>query len=244
MRKHLIGLSVFPILLMGCATNQQTAGSVDPSRISRMGKFPKPQYALHKPRPVTRRQAAELVRYEAKKQGVPENFALAVAYVESGINPGTRNSSAGAMSVLQVMPNTARQFDPTLTREQMRDPRINIPLGIAYLKLGLASTNNNLHATAARYEAGLASRRVSSVYSNKVMSVMNNNVVTAFLNKYDRLAPPEGPMTAYAVFRPEQIKVNTKRQPRVGETKSSAFNTPIGSLVYDPMVFIKPEGPG
>lgn len=243
MRKHLIGLSVFPLLITGCATNQQATGSVDPSRISRMAKFPKPQYALHKAKPVTRRETAEMVRAEARKQGVPENFALAVAYVESGINPNSRNSSAGAMSVLQVLPGTARQFDPTLTREQMRDPRINIPLGIAYIKLGLTSTGNNLHATAARYEAGLASRRVASVYSNKVMSVMNNNVVTAFLNKYDRLAP-EGPMTAYAVFRPEQIKVNTKRQHRVGETKSSAFNTPIGSLVYDPMVFIKPEGPG
>lgn len=196
----------------------------------RVADFPKPKYALHKSRPTTQAQTAQMIKEEAKRQGVPEHFALAVAYVESGINPNTRNSWAGAIGVLQVMPGTARQFDPTLTKEQMRDPRINIPLGIAYLKLALNKTGNNLHSTAAKYEAGLYSRRTRSVYSNKVMVAHNNSVVIAHL----RGVPDYNPLASDSAWA-SLSSGSVKDQSRVGQSK--AFPVPIGSLVYDPVRF-------
>lgn len=242
-------LIIIPAFFLSACANQGSTVSSDSGKI-RARTFAKPEYVMHKPRPVTHKQTADMIRDEAKKQGVPVDFALAIAYTESRLNPNIKSSSAGALGVLQVMPGTARQFDRSLTVHQMRDPRINIPLGISYLKLGLIQTNNNIHATAARYEAGLASRRTASKYSHMVVDRMRQGTVTAFLNAQERRETiTDTPATAYAMFEPEStfkpahVKLNRKVQGRVGEAEpSSAFGTPIGSLVYDPQTFTRPEG--
>lgn len=245
MRKIVFILPAF--FLSACAA---PTVQVEPSKLSKARTFPKPEYVMHKARPVTRKQTADMIRDEAKKQGVPVDFALAIAYTESRINPNVGVSSAGALGPLQVLHGTARQFDPSLTREQVKDPRINIPLGISYLKLGLIQSGNNIHTAAARYEAGLASRRTASKYSHMVVDRMRQGTVTAFLNAQERRETiTDTPATAYAMFEPEStfkpahVKLNRKVQGRVGEAEpSSAFGTPIGSLVYDPQTFTRPEG--
>lgn len=53
--------------------------------------------------------ATELVRASARERGLPPNFVLAIAQVESGLLPH-RVSSAGAMGLMQLMPGTADMY--------------------------------------------------------------------------------------------------------------------------------------
>ena len=52
---------------------------------------------------------SELIRKTARKRGLPPNFVLAIAKVESGLLPH-RVSSAGAMGLMQLMPGTAEMY--------------------------------------------------------------------------------------------------------------------------------------
>ena len=49
------------------------------------------------------------IRKIARKKGLPPNFVLAIAKVESGLLPH-RVSSAGAMGVMQLMPGIAKMY--------------------------------------------------------------------------------------------------------------------------------------
>ncbi len=82
-----------------------------------------------------RRLIAEAVAREARKQGVPEDLALAVAKVESSFNP-TARSSAGAVGVMQILPRTARSLGHRGSIRDLFRPEVNIRYGIAYLKQG------------------------------------------------------------------------------------------------------------
>lgn len=82
-----------------------------------------------------RRLIAEAVAREARKQGVPEDLALAVAKVESSFNPMAR-SSAGAVGVMQILPRTARSLGHRGSIRDLFRPEVNIRYGVAYLRQG------------------------------------------------------------------------------------------------------------
>lgn len=79
----------------------------------------------------------DLIRQEARKAGIPEAFALAVAEQESSFNPGaigpeiTEGSAKGqrARGIFQFIPSTAQRFkiDPD-------DPVQNVQGGVRYLR--------------------------------------------------------------------------------------------------------------
>lgn len=77
----------------------------------------------------------DLIRAEAKKQGIPAALALAVAEQESGFNPTLTNpkkvgdAQENAIGVFQLLPSTAKRLgvDPA-------DYRQNIAGGVKYLK--------------------------------------------------------------------------------------------------------------
>ena len=79
----------------------------------------------------------------------------AIAHVESRHNPQAR-SSAGALGVLQVMPDTARRFGIGEPRSALVDPAVNIEVGAAYLKSLQARFGNDLTLVLAAYNAGEA----------------------------------------------------------------------------------------
>lgn len=74
-----------------------------------------------------------LVTEEATSDSVvPPALALAVARVESNFAPFVR-SYAGAIGVMQIMPNTAwHEF--RVTEDQLWDPETNVRVGIAFLR--------------------------------------------------------------------------------------------------------------
>ena len=77
----------------------------------------------------------------------------AIAHVESRHDPLAR-SPAGALGVLQVMPDTARRFGVGDPRSALYDPAVNLEVGAAYLKTLQARFGNDLALVLAAYNAG------------------------------------------------------------------------------------------
>jgi soluble lytic murein transglycosylase-like protein len=79
-----------------------------------------------------RAQVKAMVVREAIDLGVPASLALAVAHAESNFNPAAE-SHKGARGVMQIMPATARG-EYAIHADQLWDPRINIRLGLHFLR--------------------------------------------------------------------------------------------------------------
>ena len=77
----------------------------------------------------------------------------AIASVESNHHASAR-SSAGAIGVMQVMPDTARRFGVREPERDLHDPAINIEVGAAYLSDLRTQYENNLKLMLAAYNAG------------------------------------------------------------------------------------------
>ena len=90
-----------------------------------------------------------IIQRVAKEQGVDAALVRAVIQVESAYEPRAR-SPKGAMGLMQVMPETARQFGV----RNLYDPRANIEAGSKYLKSLLDRLPLNLALAA--YNAGEA----------------------------------------------------------------------------------------
>ncbi len=100
----------------------------------------------------------DLVRAQAATTGLPDTWIYAVLREESTFDPGA-GSPAGAIGLMQLMPDTARGVAKTLgrrapTRGDLLDPGTNLALGSAYLaSMGGRYGSHPALATAA-YNAG------------------------------------------------------------------------------------------
>lgn len=108
----------------------------------------------------------------AKKYNVSESLLKAIAKAESDFNPNDV-SSAGAIGIMQLMPETAAG----LGVKNPYDPKQNIMGGAKCISLKLKEFNGNIRLALAAYNAGSgAVRRNGSVpsycksYVNKVLS--------------------------------------------------------------------------
>lgn len=89
------------------------------------------------------------IEYLAGETGVSADLIKAVAMVESGLNPRAR-SPKGALGLMQLMPETARQYgvkDPY-------DPHQNLRGGATHLGSLLERYDGDLTLTLAAYNAG------------------------------------------------------------------------------------------
>ncbi len=103
---------------------------------------------------------AQAITDAANKYGVDPDLAMRVVHQESSGNPNIQDSSAGAMGLMQLMPETAKSLgvDP-------RDPLQNIDGGVRYLKQQLDTYKDPQLALAA-YNAGPG--RVNKYLNNGV----------------------------------------------------------------------------
>lgn len=93
-------------------------------------------------------QVQQMISEAAKKYGVPEAFALAIAKTESGFNQGAV-SPRGAIGIGQLMPGTAKDLGV-----DARDLAQNIDGMMRYLKKIMGQFHGDLRLTAAGYNAG------------------------------------------------------------------------------------------
>lgn len=91
----------------------------------------------------------KMIQLAAKKQGVDPKLAQAIARAESDYSPSVV-SSAGAVGVMQLMPETAAGLGVS----DINDPRQNIDGGVRYLKQMLTTFNGDVSMAVAAYNAG------------------------------------------------------------------------------------------
>lgn len=92
---------------------------------------------------------AKMINLAAQKYGVDPKLAMAVAKVESDLSPDAV-SSAGAVGVMQLMPETAEAIGV----RNINDPRENIDGGIHYLQQMLNTFGGDVSKAVAAYNAG------------------------------------------------------------------------------------------
>ena len=91
----------------------------------------------------------DIIDSTSKKYNISSSVVKAVIKAESNFNPSVV-SSAGAMGLMQLMPDTAR----SLGVEDSFDPVENIEGGVKYLKDMLNKFGGNLELALAAYNAG------------------------------------------------------------------------------------------
>lgn len=101
---------------------------------------------------LTRTQVRRVISASARKHGVPADLALAIAWQESGWQQ-RRVSSAGALGVMQVMPDTGRWMRWYAGRPlRLRDTHDNVLAGMLTLNFLRANTKRDNRAIAAYYQ--------------------------------------------------------------------------------------------
>ncbi len=91
----------------------------------------------------------DLIAKAAEKHQIDPKLLHAVIQAESAYNPKAI-SSAGAVGLMQLMPDTARRYGVS----DRYDPEQNLDGGTRYLKDLLAMFNSNLKLAVAGYNAG------------------------------------------------------------------------------------------
>jgi len=105
-------------------------------------------------RAVPRQEAKAIVIEEARRMGVPVSLALAVAHAESNFNAGAE-SHKGARGVMQIMPATARG-EYGLSPDLLWEPRINVRVGLHFLKRLLRRYRGRIDLALSYYNGGSA----------------------------------------------------------------------------------------
>ena len=98
---------------------------------------------------------AALIYDIALHEGIDPELGFRVVYAESRFNPRAI-SSAGALGLAQVMPNTARMFVPDLTDEELFDAELNLRIGFRFLHQMLQKYSGDLSLALLAYNRGPA----------------------------------------------------------------------------------------
>jgi len=104
-----------------------------------------------KPRP-GKKELQPLIDRAAKQYGVEKELVHAVIAAESAYNPHAV-SRAGAIGLMQVMPQTAADYGVT-DASALFDPKVNLNTGTRHLKRLLSKYKNDYGRTIMAYNAG------------------------------------------------------------------------------------------
>jgi len=89
----------------------------------------------------------------ALSEGVDPGLAFRLVRTESGFNANAK-SKVGAVGYTQVLPSTARLYEPGLTNKQLFDRSTNLRLGFRYLRDLLERFDGNLRLALLAYNRG------------------------------------------------------------------------------------------
>jgi soluble lytic murein transglycosylase-like protein len=85
--------------------------------------------------------------------GIEPDLAFRLVRAESEFNPRAI-SKVGAIGLTQVMPATAREFEPQITREALLDPDTNLRVGLSYLRVLIRENKGDLRMALLTYNRG------------------------------------------------------------------------------------------
>lgn len=85
--------------------------------------------------------------------GIEPELAFRLIRVESVFNPRAA-SPAGAVGLTQLMPATARIFEPEVTRDELFDPDVNLRIGFRYLRTLIRQYKGDLKLALLVYNRG------------------------------------------------------------------------------------------
>ena len=139
------------------------------------------------------------VAQKAEEMGVPKTLALGIVMNESQFNPKVKDSRAGAIGLMQVMPATGKALGYTV--EQLRNEDANIEAGLKALKENLGRTKGDWLLSAALYNAGdvslsntnVAQKGIPAETADYVQKLQSYGV---FNSAPEEGAAPEGGVTA------------------------------------------------
>src|SRR6266705_4975515 len=89
----------------------------------------------------------------ALSEGVDPGLAFRLVRTESGFNANAK-SKVGAVGYTQVLPSTARLYEPGLTTTQLYERNTNLRLGFRYLRDLLERFDGNLRLALLAYNRG------------------------------------------------------------------------------------------
>jgi soluble lytic murein transglycosylase len=120
------------------------------------------------------------VRKGATLSGLPQDLIYAIIRQESLYQPDAR-SSAGALGLMQLLPETARHTArtwrlPAPTRSSLLEPSVNVPLGSAYLRGLLDRSSGQASLAIGGYNAGPGAVRRWLPDSPMAMDVWVENI--------------------------------------------------------------------
>ncbi len=113
--------------------------------------------------PRGRGNVVEMIKAQAPRHGVPTWFALRIAKVESGYNPGARGA-AGEIGVFQLKCQTARGLGYRGSCGGLYNAATNIQYGLKHLGLAVRSSRGNLKLAASKHNGGLGRKRLVPRY--------------------------------------------------------------------------------
>jgi soluble lytic murein transglycosylase len=104
-------------------------------------------------------QYSSVIRQQATEKGLDPTLVAAVIYAETKFDP--RTSPAGAVGLMQLMPETAmflahRSGATTFTTADLATPQVNIAYGSYYLRYLLNEFHGNTVQAIAAYNGGEA----------------------------------------------------------------------------------------
>ncbi len=110
------------------------------------------QYSTHYRLPA---DMATAIYDVALSEGIDPGLAFRLVKVESGFNPKAK-SHVGAVGLTQVLPSTARLYEPGLTAQQLYDRDTNLRIGFRYLRDLLDRYPSNMQLALLAYNRGPA----------------------------------------------------------------------------------------
>jgi hypothetical protein len=113
--------------------------------------------------PRGRGHVVAMIKAQAPGHGVPTWFALRIAQIESGYNPGARGA-AGEIGVFQLKCQTARGLGYRGSCGGLYNAATNVQYGLKHLSLAVRSSKGNLKLAASKHNGGLGRKTLVRKY--------------------------------------------------------------------------------
>ena len=111
----------------------------------------------------TRNSVQAMIKAQAPSYGVPTWFAMKIAKVESGFNPGV-TGGAGEIGVFQLKCPTARGIGYSGPCSGLYNASTNVRFGLKYLSMAVHSSHGNLRLAASKHNGGLGCNHIVKSY--------------------------------------------------------------------------------